>query len=398
MIINMKANHFFILGGAGFLGIFSTTLSKSPVLPLLAAYLGAGPAGVGAVAAVSSFTGVLMSLPAGLLSDRLGRRTLLLLSALVFASAPFLYLLVNNTWQLGAVRLYHGLATAVFVPVAMALVADLFPQARGEKMGWFSTATLVGRFMAPLTGGTLLAWLAASPQDGFRAVYLLCGLAGVGVLALALALPKAPEGQARAVSWPEAKAALVVILSHRGILATCLAEAGVLFAYGTFEVFLPLYAISLGLSAWLVGVFLSSQVITLALTKPLLGRFSDAHGRPPQILAGCLLGAACMACLPWLGSPLTLWLMSIGFGFSLSVVTSASSALVADLSHEQGRGSAMGLMGTIMDLGHTSGPLLGGLAAAWLGLGASFGLAALVIGAVGLVFAWAGPAWRNAPR
>jgi MFS family permease len=377
-----------MLGGAGFLGIFSSTISKSPVLPLFAAHLGAGPAEVGAVAAVSAFTGVLLSLPAGLLSDRLGRRTLLLLAALVFASAPVLYLLVSRVWQLGLVRFYHGLATAVFVPVALALVGDLFPAARGEKMGWFSTATLLGRFLAPLAGGGLLTWFALDPAAGYRAVYLLCGLTGLGVLGLALALPRAAETGGQALPWAQVRAGLRLIVSDRRILATCATEAGVLFAYGTFEVFLPLYAVSIGLGAWQIGVFLASQVITLALTKPMLGRFSDRHGRPPQILAGCLCGALGIALFPWLASFAALLLLSIWFGLGLSVVTSASSALVADLSHDQGRGSAMGLLGSIMDIGHSSGPLLGGLAAAWLGLASPFWLAAGVIGLCALIFSW----------
>ncbi len=383
----MRPASFLILGGAGFLSIFSSTLSKSPVLPLFAAHLGAGPAAIGAVAAVSAFTGVLISLPAGLLSDKLGRRNLLWLSALVFASAPFLYLAVSDIWQLGAVRFYHGLATAVFVPVAMALVADLFPGSRGEKMGWFSTATLLGRFLAPLAGGALLGWFASSPEIGFQAVYLGCGLAGLLVLGLVMFLPKPEAGPSQATTWAEARAALKVIASDKRILATASTEAGVLFAYGTFEVFLPLYAISLGLSAYQVGVFLSSQIITLALTKPLLGRFSDRHGRAPQITAGCLLAGLAIGLFPWLSSFWGFLLLSICFGLSLSVVTSASSAFVADLSHEKGRGSAMGLLGTIMDIGHSSGPLLGGITAAWLGLASSFWLAALVIASTAVAFA-----------
>lgn len=385
----MNLSPFLLLCGAGLLAIFSSTISKSPVLPLFATHLGADPAGVGLVAAVSAFAGVAVSLPAGLLSDRLGRRRMLLFSALVFASAPFLYLAVTQIWQLMLVRLYHGLATAIFIPVAMALVADLHAGSRGEKIGWFSTATLLGRFLAPASGGVILAALAAEPGPGFQAVYLVCGLAGVLTLALAWRLPRARQSRAAAQSWPDTWAAFRRVTANRLIVVTCLAEAAVLFAYGTFEVFLPLYTLQAGMGAWEVGVFLSAQVITLALSKPLLGRFSDRHGRPPQILAGCLLGAACMGTYPWLQTFWALLLMSVLFGLSLSVVTSASAAFIADQCHVEGRGSAMGLLGSIMDLGHTSGPLLGGLAASYWGLGHSFWLAALVMGLMGLVFAGA---------
>jgi MFS family permease len=385
----MKISPFLLLCGAGLLAIFSSTISKSPVLPYFAAHLGADPAGIGLVAAVSAFTGVAVSLPAGLLSDRLGRRQMLFFAALVFASAPFLYLAVGQIWQLILVRLYHGLATAIFLPVAMALVADLHQGARGEKIGWFSTATLLGRFVAPMAGGSILTALAATPDLSYQGVYLVCGLAGVAVLGLAFFLPRpqARQAHAPAQSWPETLAAFRRVMGNRLIVITSLAEAGVLFAYGTFEVFLPLYALRIGMGAWEVGIFLSAQVITLALSKPLLGRFSDRHGRPPQIFAGLLLGATCIGAFPWLSSFWALLGLSVLFGLSLSVVTSASAAFIADQCHDQGRGSAMGMLGSIMDLGHTSGPLLGGLTAAWLGLAFSFWLAAVVIGLMALLFA-----------
>lgn len=61
--------------------------------------------------------------------------------------------------------------------------------------------------------------------------------------------------------------------------------------------------------------------------------------------------------------------LSIVLGLCLSVVTSAISAHIADLSSQQARGSAMGIPGSIMDIGHTSGPLLSGLVAARFGHG-----------------------------
>jgi len=64
--------------------------------------------------------------------------------------------------------------------------------------------------------------------------------------------------------------------------------------------------------------------------------------------------------------------LSITFGLCLSVVTSATSAYIADLSSQQARGSAMGILGSIMDIGHTSGPLLSGVVAASFGYTQSF--------------------------
>lgn len=141
----MRISPFKLLGGTGLLAIFSSTISKNPVLPLYATHLGADPSGVGLVASVSSFTGILASIPAGILSDRIGREKMLVFAATVFATAPFLYLVITELWQLALVRFYHGFATAIFIPVGMALVSDLYHGERGEKLGWFSSATLLGR-------------------------------------------------------------------------------------------------------------------------------------------------------------------------------------------------------------------------------------------------------------
>ena len=378
---------FLLLCIAGLSAIFSSTIAKSPVLPLFASYLGASPATVGTVAAVSAFTGVLFSVPVGMLSDRVGRRSMLLCSGLVFATAPFLYLFVTKLWQLALVRFYHGLATAAFVPVAMALVADLFHEERGERMGWFSTATLLGRFVAPLAGGALIGVLAHNPSLGYRAVYLLCAIAGVLAFVLILCVREPERAASRHASWAETFSGLRSILSKGAILATSGTEAGILFAYGTFETFLPLYALKSGLNPYQIGVCLSAQVISLALTKPLMGRLSDRYGRPPQIFAGTLLGAASVGCFALFGTFAALAALSVFFGVAMSTLTSATSAYIADLSGTA-RGSAMGMLGSIMDIGHTSGPIVAGVVAGGLGYPFSFlTAAAVLVGLSGLFLA-----------
>ncbi|MBI5847276.1 MAG: MFS transporter [Nitrospirae bacterium] len=377
---------FTILCLTGFLAIFSSTISKSPVLPLFATHLGAGPSGVGMVAAVSAFTGIIASIPAGMLSDRWGRKRMLVISSLVFGTAPFLYLFVTTIWQLALVRFYHGFATAIFIPVTMALIADLFHKERGEKLGWFSTSTLLGRFAAPIAGGTLLAFFAARPDYSFRAVYIACATAGVLTLLLSLRVPATHEENSVLQNWTETWLAFRSVISHRAIRITALIEAAILFAYGTFETFLPLYTKEHGISTYETGIFLSSQILTLAITKPVMGRFSDRHGRRPQIIAGAMLGALSLAAFSLSSSFLPLLICSTLFGLSLSIVTSATSAYIADLSKRETHGSAMGLLGSVMDIGHTTGPLVAGIAAASFGYRISFVSASVVLALASLLF------------
>jgi MFS family permease len=160
---------------------------------------------------------------------------------------------------------------------------------------------------------------------------------------------------------------------------TSTVEAAILFAYGTFETFLPLYATSLDISAREIGIILSAQIITLALTKPMMGRFSDRHSREPQIFFGSLIGAVCMGAYSFASVFSAFLCLSVLLGLCLSIVTSATSARIADISRREGCGAAMGMLGSIMDIGHTTGPLVAGIVAASFGFRWSFATAALVL-------------------
>ena len=133
---------FTVLCIVGLFAILSSTMSKNPVLKLFATSLEAPAELVGLIASASTIPGILISLPAASLSDIIGRRKLLLFSAFVFASAPFLYLFVTSWWQLIPIRFYHGFATAVFVPVAEAATAEMFPAKRGERISIFFSGCL----------------------------------------------------------------------------------------------------------------------------------------------------------------------------------------------------------------------------------------------------------------
>ncbi|MHB0914944.1 MAG: MFS transporter [Thermoleophilia bacterium] len=190
-------------------------------------------------------------------------------------------------------------------------------------------STLAGRFVAPVAGVSLLAVPAGNPSLSYKAVYIVCGAAGVLGLLMILRLPGGKMRAGEKKTWRQDLASFRSLVSHRVIVITVLVEAAVLFSYGTFETFLPLFAIGKGISAFGVGFFLSEQIVTLAVTKPLMGRFSDRHGRPPQIVAGAFLGAASIGILPLAGSFVPMPAISVLFGLSLSGMTSATSAFIA---------------------------------------------------------------------
>ncbi|MBA2302384.1 MAG: MFS transporter [Acidobacteria bacterium] len=116
------------LCAAGFVAYCSYAICRTPLLPLFARELGAGPSVIGLVMGASTLTGVVVKLPAGALSDIVGRRSLLLAGALVFATLPFTYLAASTLLVVILLRFAHGSATAIFGPVASASVSDIAPR------------------------------------------------------------------------------------------------------------------------------------------------------------------------------------------------------------------------------------------------------------------------------
>src|SRR4030042_3491732 len=91
---------FIVLSALGAFAIFSSTMSKAPTLSIFAKYLGATPLAIGFMAAASTVVGIVTNVTAGTLSDLYGRKTLILTATIIFATAPFLYLLVTPPIQL----------------------------------------------------------------------------------------------------------------------------------------------------------------------------------------------------------------------------------------------------------------------------------------------------------
>src|SRR5512144_3194597 len=190
---------FTALCSVGFFARLSYALARSPVLPLFALYLGAGPEAIGFAVGVSTVTGIFFELPAGALSDVIGRKRTMLVGLLFFAFMPFAYLLVKDYSLLVIIRFLHGLATAIYGPVSMAVVADIAGAKKGEMLSWFSSVTIIGNLLGAPLGGFILhrgAGAAELSLTDFRYAYLASGAAGLFSLILAVSILRGDKPQA----------------------------------------------------------------------------------------------------------------------------------------------------------------------------------------------------------
>jgi MFS family permease len=353
----------------GFFAVLSSTMSKNPVLgPFAETLKTPGGFWTGLVGAASTIPGILISLPASSLSDVLGRRKFLLIAGFVFASAPFLYLLINVWWQLILVRFYHGFATAIFVPVAEASMAQLFPTSRGERISLFTSATYVGRAAAPFIGGVILfTTMSNDPFYNYHMLYLSVGIAGITALIMGLlflAEAKRPvgvhQGNVKQV-LKELYGRWGIIIRSRGVLLVSFIQASVYYTYGAVEFYLLTYLKTYLNLDWISTSAVSGGLIILSVfVRPYVGRISDRMGRKTPIVIGLIICSLPLLAIPFVSDILILLLLAIVYGVGFATVTASTPALITEFVPTEYLGASTGFLDTTMDIGQTIGPIISG--------------------------------------
>ncbi len=353
-----RNRNFIAITTADFIARAAYQMGKTPLLPIFAASLGAGEALLGFIVSVSVLTGMVLKPFVGILSDRWGRRRWLIAGTIFFAFMPFLYRFVETPNHLLTIRLVHGLATAIYGPVTLAYVSEQHKKKKGERLGLFGMARSGGFVVGPALGGWLL--LSIDPVQ----VYTIIGLMSCAVFVPVLLLPEsAPytEKRSRPPIRREVVNAFKIGARTPSVWLSGGLEGTTFVALYAVRAFLPIYALSLGVNAAVVGLFFSVQEAVHALLKPIGGRIGDR------------IGYLWTICLGMAGLGLTLPLLTLAretaglMGFSVllgagqALFSPSVVALVSAQINEQHVGAGMGLIGMLSNMGKVLGPIVGGL-------------------------------------
>ena len=358
-----------------------------PLLPLYAGRFGAGPVAVAWLLAVYSLMQFLFAPWWGRVSDRVGRRPILLLGLFGSAASYLAFGLAGSLPVLFVARAASGFAGAN-VGVAQAYVADVTtPENRAKGMGMIGAAFGLGFIFGPAIGGVLSRYGASAPFFGAAAVTLTNAL--LAAVRLPESLPPErrtshPRGfgladRARAFFGAGTPGRL------RGIYAAAfLATVAFAAMEGTFSLWadarwhLRGHEISY-LFAYIGVVSVIAQGGIVGRLAPRIGAGRAAAGGIGLIALG-LAGIALAPSIPLLLVPLAI--LALGHG-------TASPSLSTLISHQGGPGDQGRLLGvnqSLSALGRVLGPVWGGVALAHVGLGAPFlSGAALAAGAAALL-------------
>ena len=348
-----------------------------PVIPLYAEGLGASLPLIGVAVGAFSYAAALTMIPFGMLSDRLGRRGLMVVGLAMFTVAPLLYVWVQSPMQLILVRVFHGLASAAFIPPANALVVDMSPpERRGEAIGWFTAAIMIGFIVGPVSGGFLLNCC------GFNATFYASSAASV--LALLLILPWL-KGMAGKPEQAQAGDGFRAWLRQRRALGALVAVLFTVFGSGTIVAFLPLHGENISVTASQVGIIITAIYASSALLRAPAGILSDRIGREIVIVLGFVVSALSVASFALLGSFSLFIVAGAAFGAGMGLAMTASFALAADLASLNARGLAMGASNSALQAGLGIGATaMAGVAAA-VGFESMFAICGAILAAGVLV-------------
>ncbi|HZZ85285.1 MAG TPA: MFS transporter [Anaeromyxobacteraceae bacterium] len=368
-----------------FIIVFIDLLGFGMVMPLMARYareLGAPVEYIGLLFTGYSAMQFIFAPLWGRLSDRVGRRPVLLASIVLSAVAFFLSGLSRTFLALLLTRLFAGAATAN-IAIAQAYVADVTaPEDRARGMGIIGAAFGLGFVLGPPIGGLLAGLHLGAPFFGAAALSLLNGVAAFFIL---------PEPHQRAPgAHPRATGRLEELreaFGRPGFPRLLVFYFLIVFAFSAMEsTFTLLAADRYGLSDRQVGyVFGFIGVVMVIVQGGLVGRLSRRYGEVAMLGTGAALMVVGLGSLPYAGGVPGLLAacvpLAVGQGFAQPAVTS----LISRLAAAESQGGSLGLGQSVAAIGRIVGPESGtytfkqSMAWPYLG-GAAVMLAATIIG------------------
>ncbi len=358
---------------------FAYFLAVGAIIPILPRFvegpLSGGSVAVGLSVGAFGLTAVILRPWAGRISDRRGRRLLIMFGGLSVGVCIFGYALTDELWSLTALRLVTGIGEAAFYVGVASVVNDLAPdERRGEALSYFSLALFSGLAVGPIVGETLLE------ASGFDAVWYTIGTSSViaglaGLFVPDTRPPGTEDTRYNRLLHPAALRPGTILASH-------------IWSLATFSSFVPLYALQLGMSgSRFVFVVHSAIILSIRLFGARLPDVLGPQRAGTAALLSTMTGLGVMAL--W-ASPVGLFVATGIFSIGHALAFPAMMTLAVRGAPAAERGAVVGTFTSFFDAAFGIGAISAGTIASVLGYRGAFAGAALVaLGGLALLTGYA---------
>jgi MFS family permease len=341
----------------------------APLLPYYEEEFGLSTSALGALSAVYALGGLVGALPSGLLAVRAGVKATMLTGLGIIVATSVAFGLADSAWLLYLARFGQGVGSAFAWTGGLAwLVAATPKERRGELIGIAMGSAIAGALLGPLLGGVAAT---VGPAPAFAGV----AAAGVGLGVWAWTTPAA-----RPSETPQPLSALRSAARVREVVSGFWLVSVAAFLLGVISVVAPLRLDELGWGALgISAAFLVSAGIEAALS-PVLGRWSDQHGRLAPVRTGLVAAIAVSLVLPWIDLPWPYLVLVICAGVAYGVNWVPGTALLSDGAERAGLDQGLGfaLLNLAWAPANVVGATLGGVLAEAAGDAAAYLLAAAI--------------------
>jgi MFS family permease len=356
-----------------------------PLVPVYAVELGAGGVMVGIIIASFNVSRALFSPFTGGISDRWGRKIFIVIGLFVYAGISILYVLPERAETLIVIRFFHGLASLLVVPIAMALAADIAPTGKlGVYMGTLNMAVMVGLGFGPAVGGVLRDYLGIN-----AAFYTMGALAFLTCLLVMIFVP--PDARYYANKKKTKPYSIKKILSNRIVLGIFTMRFFAASGQGAVYTFLPILAVQLNLSSSQVGIILTMNIFLIAFLQRPCGRLADRVNPKYLVIIGTFASGVTVFGMPFVDGFLFILGLNILMGIANGISLPGGLVITGRLGREMGMASIMSLNDAAWSLGMIVSPILSGIILDSFGLSYVFIIGSLLIlmgGITVTIFLW----------